>query len=75
MSLWEFDQEKYDAMLREEGELRGRAEGKAEGKAEERSLLNQLNICLLEDGRLQELKESVQDLALQNRLLQEYCLV
>ncbi len=71
MSLWEFDQEKYDAMLLEEGEMRGRAAG----KAEERSLLNQLTARLLEENRLVELKASLQDMALQNRLLQEYSLV
>ncbi len=34
MSIFEFDQEKYDAALREEGYEDGLAEGKAEGKAE-----------------------------------------
>ena len=67
MSLWEFDQEKYDAMLVEEGKMRGRAE--------ERHLLNQLTACLLEDDRLLELKASLYDVTLQNKLLQEYCLV
>lgn len=67
MSLWEFDQEKYDAMLVEEGKMRGRAE--------ERHLLNQLTACLLEDDRLLELKASLHDVTLQNKLLQEYCLV
>ena len=67
MSLWEFNQEKYDAMLLEEG--------KAEGKAEERVLLNRLTECLLEDDRLVELKASLQDASLQDKLLREYCLV
>ena len=71
MSLWEFNQEKYDAMLLEEGEMRGRAEG----KAEERVLLNRLTECLLEDDRLVELKASLQDASLQDKLLREYCLV
>ena len=74
MSLWEFNQEKYDAMLLEEGEMRGRAEGKAEGRAEERVLLNRLTECLLEDDRLVELKASLQDASLQDKLLKEYCL-
>ena len=70
MSLWEFNQEKYDAMLLEDGEMRGRAER----KAEERVLLNRFTECLLKGDRLVELKASLQDASLQDKLLKEYCL-
>lgn len=63
MSLWEFDQEKYDEMLVETG------------KAEGITMMNQLTSRLLADDRIADLKASLQDLAFQNQLLHEYCLV
>ena len=60
MSLWEFDQKKYDDMLREEG----REEGL--------SIHNSLVSCLIQDDRMEDLKESLNSPAYRRQLLQEY---
>ena len=58
--LAEFDEVGYAQMLRDEG--------KEEGK----NRINLLNQKLMEEGRLEDLKQSIQDKEYQQQLLKEY---
>ena len=68
---------------RAEGRVKGRAEGRAEGlteglmegRVEGSKLINQLNQKLIMDGRLDDLKRSVEDEEYQQSLLKEYSLI
>lgn len=68
---------------RKEGLAEGRAEGRAEGltegllegRVEGSKLINQLNHKLIMDGRLDDLKKSVEDEEYQQSLLKEYSLI
>lgn len=62
--LAEFDEVGYAQMLRDEG----REQGKEEGK----NRINLLNQKLMEEGRLEDLMQSIQDKEYQQQLLKEY---
>ena len=63
MLLEEFDQEKYERTLREEG----REEGIEAGQIR----INKLNVILLSQKRYKDLERAATDRAFQNKLLQE----
>lgn len=46
--------------------------GKAEGKIEGKNLINQLNACLIKDGRLADLEESIKNPEYQENLIAYY---
>lgn len=64
MSIFEFDQEKYEEDLRSEGRLEGRIEG--------RLGINELYRRLQEDDRIEDWQRSTQDAEYQTELLKEY---
>lgn len=64
MLLTDFDEKKYRKML-----IR---DSRAEGKSEATATLNELNKRLFEDGRLDDLNRSWNDLDFQEQLLKEY---
>lgn len=49
-----------------------RHEGHEEGWKEGIEKINKLNQCLLEDGRIEDLKKACEDKAYQKKLLEEY---
>lgn len=67
MSIFEYDQEAHIRMVREEG--------KAEGKEEGKEVLNQLNLKLLKDNRIEDLRRSVEDKEYQKQLMKEYGII
>lgn len=76
MLLEEFDAEKYERTIRDEGRAEGREEGKKVGRAEGveagRNLVNRLGILLAEAGRSSEFLKSLSDQELQKKLLAEF---
>jgi len=68
MLLTDFDEKKYRKMLIRDS----KAEGYAEGKKEAIEALNELNRCLFEDGRLEDLNQSWNDRSYQEQLMKEY---
>ena len=56
----------------EEGREKGLAEGREKGAADMQERLNQLNLRLMELGRLEELQKSFTDAVLQRQLLEEF---
>lgn len=75
MSIYEYDEEKHMRQEREEWEAIGRAEGKAIGRAEGKmageTRMSRLVECLLNAGRLDELKRATQDEKLREKLYLE----
>lgn len=57
---------------RYEGIREGRCEGRREGRQEGNRMLNELNRKLIEDGRTEDLFQSIQNPDYQEKLLQEY---
>ena len=55
-----------------EGREKGLAEGREKGAADMQERLNQLNLRLMELGRLEELQKSFTDAVLQRQLLEEF---
>lgn len=55
-----------------EGKAEGLAKGKAEGRAEDREEVNRLNLCLINDDRIEDLKRSAIDREFQDKLMAEY---
>lgn len=62
--------ERADA--REEDREEGREEGRKEGREETLNLINKLNDILLSEGRVEDLKRSINDREYQAQLLKEY---
>lgn len=71
MLLEEFDAEKYERTIRDEGREEGLKEGREEGQEEGRNLVNRLGLLLTEAGRSDEFLESLSDQELQKKLLAE----
>lgn len=59
---------------RAEGREEGLKEGRAEGRVKAETLLNSLNLKLLEDGRMEDLRRSLSDRNFQQALCREYAL-
>ena len=57
---------------RKEGRKEGREEGRKEGREETLNLINKLNDILLSEGRVEDLKRSINDREYQAQLLKEY---
>ena len=57
---------------REEGLAKGMEEGIAKGREEERERINALNERLLEAGRIDDIRKSLQDSGFQQQLLEEF---
>ena len=84
MFLTDFDEKKYRKILardaKEEGRIEGRIEGRAEGRiegleagrTESRGIINELTKRLIQDGRMEDLKRSLDDHAYQDQMLKEY---
>ena len=72
MLLTDFDEKKYRKMLIRDSRAEGLAIGRSEGKSEATATLNELNKRLFEDGRLDDLNRSWNDLDFQEQLLKEY---
>lgn len=71
MLLEEFDAEKYERTIRDEGREEGLKEGRAEGREEGRNLVNRLGLLLTEAGRSDEFLKSLSDQEFQKKLLAE----
>ena len=54
------------------GLLQGKKEGKIEGKIEGKEIVNRLNICLIKDGRQDDLIKAASDSVYQEELIQYY---
>lgn len=54
------------------GQEEGRKEGRKEGREETLNLINKLNDILLSEGRVEDLKRSINDREYQAQLLKEY---
>ena len=54
------------------GQEEGRKEGRKEGREETINLINKLNDILLSEGRVEDLKRSINDREYQAQLLKEY---
>lgn len=76
MLLEEFDAEKYERTIRDEGReeglKEGREEGRGEGQEEGRNLVNKLGLLLTEAGRSDEFLKSLSDQELQKKLFVEF---
>ena len=72
MYLTEWDEEAYRTVMKQESWEDGKAEGKIEGRIEGITDINELNKCLIQDGRLDDLKRAFEDIGFQNSLLAEY---
>ena len=72
MILEEFDREKYERTIREDGREEGREGGREEGRAEGIERANRLNQILIEQDRMEDLKRSVQDSKYQEALFEEF---
>ena len=88
MFLTDFDEKKYRKILardakeegRTEGRIEGRIEGRREGRKEgqeagrmeSRGIINELTKRLIQDGRMEDLKRSLDDHAYQDQMLKEY---
>ena len=91
MSIYEYDEEAVKkvwqdeafaegkqegvALGRQEGVVLGRQEGVVLGRQEGTALMNQLHECLLNTGRIDDLKRSFTDDEFCNQLLQEFGLL
>ena len=88
MFLTDFDEKKYRKILardakeegRTEGRIEGRIEGRREGRKEgqeagrmeSRGIINELTKRLIQEGRMEDLKRSLDDHAYQDQMLKEY---
>ena len=80
MFLTDFDEKKYRKILardakeegRTEGRIEGRKEGQEAGRMESRGIINELTKRLIQDGRMEDLKRSLDDHAYQDQMLKEY---
>ena len=80
MFLTDFDEKKYRKILardakeegRTEGRIEGRKEGQEVGRMESRGIINELTKRLIQDGRMEDLKRSLDDHAYQDQMLKEY---
>ena len=76
MFLTDFDEKKYRKILardaKEEGRTEGRKEGLEAGRTESRGIINELTKRLIQDGRMEDLKRSLDDHAYQDQMLKEY---
>ena len=54
------------------GKTEGLAEGRTEGRASGVALINQLHSLLINDGRMDDLKKSINDSEYQEKLIREY---
>lgn len=54
------------------GVIEGKKEGKIEGKKEGKEIINQLNICLIKDGRQDDLIRAASDSVYQEELIEYY---
>lgn len=57
---------------RKQGQKIGQEEGRKEGREETLNLINKLNDILLSEGRVEDLKRSINDREYQAQLLKEY---
>ena len=64
---WRQEYMKFSEMLNEKKE-----EGRTEGMEEERQILNQLIICLTNDGRNEDIIKAAQNPEYQNELIKYY---
>ncbi|MBQ6994454.1 MAG: Rpn family recombination-promoting nuclease/putative transposase [Lachnospiraceae bacterium] len=55
-----------------EGIKEGKKEGKIEGKIEGKEIVNRLILCLIKDGRQEDIEKAVSDSAYQEELIQYY---
>ena len=62
-----------------EGRIRGREEGREEGRKEgieaATDRINRLNKHLIQDGRIEDLRRSLEDIDYQKKLIEEYNIV
>lgn len=76
MFLTDFDEKKYRKILardaKEEGRTEGRKEGLEAGRTESRGIINELTKRLIQEGRMEDLKRSLDDHAYQDQMLKEY---
>ena len=76
MFLTDFDEKKYRKILardaKEEGRTEGRKEGLEVGRTESRGIINELTKRLIQEGRMEDLKRSLDDHAYQDQMLKEY---
>lgn len=72
MFLTDFDEKKYRKILARDAKEEGRTEGRATGRAESREIINELTKRLIQDGRMEDLKKSLDDHAYQDQMLKEY---
>ena len=72
MLLEEFDADKYERCLREEGRKEGREEGRKEGLEEGEDRMASLIEKLLELNRMEDLKRIATDVDYRERLLREF---
>ena len=68
MFLTDFDEKKYRKILARDA----KKEGRATGRAESREIINELTKRLIQDGRMEDLKRSLDDHAYQDQMLKEY---
>ena len=62
-------------LARKEGREEGRQEGLEEGETNATTRLNKLIECLIQDNRIDELKASITDNDLRNKLFKEYGII
>jgi DNA repair ATPase RecN len=72
MFLTDFDEKKYRKILARDAKEEGRTEGRVTGRAESREIINELTKRLIQDGRMEDLKRSLDDHAYQDQMLKEY---
>ena len=72
MLLEEFDVDKYERSLKNEGIEIGIQQGKAYGQQVERARINKLTGILLEQNRIADLKRATQDAEYQEQLFREF---
>mgnify|MGYP001084917087 CR=1 FL=1 len=68
MFLTDFDEKKYRKILARDA----KEEGRATGRTESRGIINELTKRLIQDGRMEDLKRSLDDHAYQDQMLKEY---
>ena len=72
---WRQEYMKFSELMnekKEEGRAEGRAVGRTEGMEEERQILNQLIICLTNNGRSEDIIKAAQNPEYQNELIKYY---
>jgi len=72
MLLEEFDAEKYERTIREEGREEGREKGREEGREEGEQRVVDLVDKLLEQNRTEDARRIRKDVAYRKRLYQEF---